>query len=131
MTTTPTAPDLPWSDATTKWEWLRESVAAYVGAPDADDAYVCDVTGQAAVLVVGFIGRAGVREADGTGTGAVPWYIASRAIVEVASELYHRRNAPNGVAQFTGLEGSPVRVARDPMLGAYPLLTPFVGAGIG
>lgn len=131
MTTGPAVPTLPWSDAATVWGWLRTAVAGYVGAPDADDTFVGEVTGEAAVLVVNFIGTAGVREPDGTGQGRVPYQVASRAIVEVASELFHRRNAPNGLAQFAGLEGAPVRVARDPMLGAYPLLTPFVGGGIG
>jgi len=34
------------------------------------------------------------------------------------------------VAQFTTLDGSAIRIARDPMVGAYPLLRRYVGWGI-
>ena len=62
-------------------------------------------------------------------TRVIPAGVKRRACLEVASELYHRRNAPNGVAQFAALDGAPVRVARDPMLGAYPILNRFVPGG--
>jgi hypothetical protein len=57
--------------------------------------------------------------------------ILNRAKIECGSELYHRRSAPNGVAQFATLDGgSAVRVARDPMIAAYPILVPYVGQGL-
>jgi len=56
--------------------------------------------------------------------------VLERAYLEVGSELFHRRSAPNGVMQFTTLDGSAIRVARDPMVGAYPLLKRFVGFGL-
>jgi len=61
----------------------------------------------------------------------VPATALLRARIECGSELFHRRSAPNGIAQFATLDGgSAVRVARDPMIAAYPILTPWVGQGI-
>lgn len=57
---------------------------------------------------------------------AVPATIRDQAVLTVASELFHRRSAPNGVAQFASLDGNPIRVAKDPMNSVYPLLMPFV-----
>jgi len=60
------------------------------------------------------------------GTATVPETVLDRAVLEVASELFHRRNAPSGISQFGAADGSVVRVARDPMVAAYPLLAPWV-----
>lgn len=60
------------------------------------------------------------------GTATVPAVIKDQAILLAASELYHRRSAPNGIAQFATMDGSPFRVAKDPMNAVYPLLLPFV-----
>jgi hypothetical protein len=60
----------------------------------------------------------------------VPNEIHRQAILICASELFHRRSAPNGIAQFASMDGSPVRVAKDPMGAVYPLLLPYVGYGI-
>lgn len=80
-----------------------------------------DVWTEAAALVDKYVG---------TARDAVPGPIWERAIIETASELYHRRNAPGGVlAQFSELGGSTVRLARDPMLGAYPLLDRWLPGG--
>lgn len=98
-----------------------DSLRAYVGAKPADADYVASCWGQAVALVNNFLG-AGVTSA--------PSEIVERAYLECGSELFHRRQAPNGVAQFAAADGAPVRVARDPMLGVYPLLTPYV-VGIG
>jgi len=57
---------------------------------------------------------------------AVPATIRDQSVLTVASELFHRRSAPNGVAQFAAMDGQPVRVAKDPMNSVYPLLMPFV-----
>jgi len=65
------------------------------------------------------------------GVAVVPADVLDRAKIECGSELYHRRSAPNGIAQFATLDGgSAIRVARDPMVAAIPLLQPFVGLGI-
>jgi hypothetical protein len=67
----------------------------------------------------------------GTDIVVIPVSVLTRAYVEVASELYNRRSAPNGITQFAAPDGSAVRVARDPLVAAYPLLSPFMRPGIG
>jgi hypothetical protein len=93
---------------------------SYVGAPDSDNTFVTACWDEATALVTKFVG-----------TATVPATVLLRAKIECGSELYHRRSAPNGVAQFATLDGgSAVRVARDPMIAAYPILVPYVGQGI-
>jgi hypothetical protein len=93
---------------------------AYVNAPSADDTFVQQCWEQAIAMVAVFVG-----------TAYVPESIRDRARIEVGQELYSRRAAPNGIAQYATFEGaSAIRVARDPMVGAYPLLQPYVGQGI-
>lgn len=60
----------------------------------------------------------------------VPEAIHWHAVLICASELYHRRSAPNGIAQFASMDGSPVRMGKDPMSAVYPLLQPYVGWGL-
>lgn len=91
----------------------------YVGAPDSDAAYVEECWDQATSLVDAYVGGE-----------TIPVAVLDRAYLEVGSELYHRRQAPNGIAQFASMDGSPIRVARDPMLGAYPLLQRYMVLGI-
>jgi hypothetical protein len=93
---------------------------SYVGAPDSDNTFVTACWDESVALVTKFVG-----------TATVPSTVLLRARIECGSELYHRRSAPNGIAQFATLDGgSAVRVARDPMIAAYPLLVPYVGQGI-
>lgn len=59
--------------------------------------------------------------------GLVPAVILDRATREVCSDLFARRNAPNGIVnqQFAGPDGAasaPARLHRDPLTPAYPLL---------
>lgn len=60
----------------------------------------------------------------------VPNEVHNQAILIAASEIYHRRSAPNGVAQFAAFDGQPVRVAKDPLNAVYPLILPFTGYGV-
>ena len=91
---------------------------AYVGTKETGDFIEgCLATGK--VLVANYIG-----------TKPVPTTISDQAVLTVSSELFHRRSAPNGIAQFADFGGQAVRVARDPMTSVYPLLLPFVGIGI-
>lgn len=60
----------------------------------------------------------------------VPDEIHRQAILICGSELFHRRSAPNGVAQFAAMDGSPVRVAKDPMNAVYPLLQRYTSYGV-
>lgn len=96
-----------------------DELKAYVGASHVDDDFVDSCWHEAIALVDKFVGSATVN-AD----------VLNRAYLECGSELFHRRSAPNGVAQFATLDGgSAVRVARDPMVAAYPILAPWVGLG--
>lgn len=96
-----------------------EDLREYVGGNSAQQDFIDSCWAEAVVLVEGFVG-----------TKEIPDEIMDRAYLEVGSELFHRRSAPNGIAQFASFDGSPVRVARDPMVAAYPILAPFVGPGL-
>jgi hypothetical protein len=96
-----------------------DNLKAYVGASDADNAFVSACWDEAHLLIDTYIG-----------TATVPAAIIARAKVEVGSELFHRRSAPNGIAQFATLDGSSaVRVARDPMIPAYSMLNRYMPSG--
>jgi hypothetical protein len=60
----------------------------------------------------------------------VPEDVLKQSILICSSELFHRRSAPNGVAQFASFDGSPIRVAKDPMNAVYPLLQRYVGYAV-
>lgn len=91
----------------------------YVGADATKNTDLAEVWAEAQALVVKEVGAA-----------LVPGPVMVRAIKECASELWHRRSAPGGVMQqFTDLDAAPVRMARDPMLGARPLLAPWLPGG--
>lgn len=97
-----------------------EELRLYCGAAASDVTFVTECVTQADALVTRFVGQA-----------SVPPAIVDRAVLEVGSELFHRRQAPSGIAQFATADGqSPIRVARDPMIAAYPILLPFTGVGI-
>ncbi len=87
----------------------------YVGATATDDAFVTDCLAEATLLVNNF--------AD---ANDVPASVMERAYLECGSELYHRRSAPNGIAQFSAFDGQPIRIARDPMTPVYSLLRRYV-----
>jgi hypothetical protein len=89
------------------------------GKTGKDDDYIQECLDEATALVEAFIGSA-----------TVPDVAKDRAVLETLSELYHRRNAPNGLSQFAGYDGQAVRVARDPMVGAYPILGRFMVIGL-
>ena len=93
------------------WEDLK----SYVGASDGDDSFVETCWDEANYLVNNF------ADAD-----LVPKKLMGRAYLECGSELYHRRSAPNGIAQFTSYDGSPMRIARDPMTPVYALLRRYI-----
>jgi hypothetical protein len=87
----------------------------YVGTKDASGfPQECLTAGLA--LVVQYIGTA----------TTVPTEIKDQATLMCASELFHRRNAPNGIAQFADFGGAAVRVGSNPMTAAYQVLLPFL-----
>lgn len=97
-----------------------DELRAYTNAAVGDDDFLTSCVTQATALVARFVG-----------TVTVPDAIVDRAALEVGSELFYRRQAPSGITQFATVDGaSAIRIARDPMVAAYPILTPWVGTGI-
>ena len=93
----------------------------FVGGNQSDRDFVSKCLAQAIMLVNAYCIR----------TPEVPEEILDNAYLQVGSELFHRRNAPSGIAQFSSLDGtSPVRVAKDPMTSVYPLLNRWVVSGV-
>ncbi|MGG7466041.1 hypothetical protein [Plantibacter sp. YIM 135347] len=98
-----------------------DDLSEYVHAKDDDSAFVKESWDAAVALVDQRIKSAHTP---------VPQTLVERAYLEVGSELYHRRQAPNGIVQFATLDGgAPARVARDPMVAAASLLAPFLPLG--
>lgn len=96
-----------------------EEFKAYVGTDEASD-FVEQCLDAGKQLVNAYIGA--IED--------VPHEVHVQAILICASEFFHRRSAPNGVAQFASFDGSPIRVAKDPMNAVYPLLQRFVGYAV-
>ena len=93
----------------------------YVGGNQSDRDFAEKCLAQAIMLVNAYCIR----------TPEVPEEILDNAYLQVGSELFHRRNAPSGIAQFSSLDGtSPVRVAKDPMTSVYPILNRWVSSGV-
>ena len=95
-----------------------ELLKNFVRASDIDDVYIAQCWEEAIALVTTF-----------AGSSNVPSAVLTRCYIECGSELFHRRSAPMGVSQFASADGTAVRVARDPLLGVYPLLRPYTGLG--
>ncbi|XCB30287.1 hypothetical protein RQN30_02315 [Arcanobacterium hippocoleae] len=62
------------------------------------------------------------------GSSEVPETVQLAACLTVARDLHTASQAPGGVYSPFG-DGGAVRLARDPMKGAYPMLAPFVEGG--
>lgn len=112
---------LPTTEDGDELQQLAERLRAYV-TPEArhvaiDDAYVTACASEALALV---------RQLVGSSVATVPAEIRQRAVIEAGSELFHKRQAPNGISQFADAAGTPMRVARDPMNVARVILQPFL-----
>jgi hypothetical protein len=92
-----------------------ENLKAYVGASSEDDVFVEECWDTALDLVASYIK-----------SSKIPPSILKRSYLEVGSELFQRRNAPLGVSQYAIADGNPVRIARDPLAGVYPLLNRYM-----
>lgn len=100
-----------------------ETLRAYVGA-DIDDADV-------SLLLQSALSAAAALVDKYVGVAVVPVEILDRCYLIVATDLFERRNAPNGIAnqQYATVDGigqAPMRVARDPMAGVYEILRRWV-----
>ena len=92
---------------------------AYIGTDESGD-FITGCLNSGKSLVENYIGE----------VTTVPNHVEDQSVLIAASELYHRRSAPNGIAQFASMDGSPVRMGKDPMSAVYPLLQPYVGWGL-
>ena len=104
----------------TELQQLTEKLRAYV-TPEArlvvvDEGFVTDCAAEAIALVGQLIGT----------VTTVPAEIRQRAIIEAGSELFNKRQAPNGISQYADAAGTPMRVAKDPMNVARVILQPFL-----
>lgn len=61
---------------------------------------------------------------------SVPAAVHDQAVLMVASEIFHRRSAPNGITQFADFGGQAVRLGKDPLSPAYALLMPYIGFAV-
>lgn len=91
---------------------------AYVGTDETSFPQECLTAGIS--LVERYIGEVTTVPAD----------VKDQAVYIASSELFHRRSAPNGISQFATMDGTAVRVARDPLTAVYPLLLPYCGFGV-
>ncbi|WP_130864633.1 hypothetical protein [Acidipropionibacterium timonense] len=71
-----------------------------------------------------------VRGKLGDGYDTCPQVILDQAGVIVAAELWRRRDAPGGVVNAWGDTTVPIRLARDPLTPALPILAPWATPGI-
>lgn len=114
--------------------WGAPDLIGYVnGSPSGDFEFASTCLVAAIALVARYCGEEEIHLAQSDpalSSSGVPKSILRRAVLEVGSELFHRRQAPNGIAQFATDGGAPIRVARDPMVAARPLLAPYLGVGI-
>jgi len=90
---------------------------AYIGT-DEDSTFVDECLTAGHALVTKFIG-----------TATVPVAVHDNAVLMASSELFYRRQSPQGVTQFAAMDGNPIRAAKDPMNAARELLRPYTSYG--
>lgn len=93
------------------WEQLK----AYIRASDDDDDFVQECLADATELVTDYVGDKFVPEVK-----------LDLAIKVTGRDLYAQRDSPQGVGQFTDMNNNPIRVARDPLTAAKPILRKYV-----
>jgi hypothetical protein len=93
-----------------------ETLRNYIGASALEDDFIGECLTTAELLVNEYCGK----------LAKIPQSVKERCYLEVGSELYHRRTAPMGVAQFATFDAAPVRIARDPLVGVYPILDRYI-----
>ena len=97
-----------------------DNLLDYVGGQESDRDYIEKCLAQAMMLVNAYCIR----------TPEIPEEILDNAYLQVGSELFNRKNAPSGIAQFSSFDGTPVRVAKDPLTSSYALLNRWVVNGV-
>lgn len=91
------------------------ALALYLNA-NPEEPLLSDLLAESEELVTTYLGADGQQRC--------PTVTRDLAVKSLASELYARRNAPGGVAQWVP-EGQPVRLARDPLVAVKSLLAPY------
>lgn len=91
----------------------------YVGT-DEDSLFVTNCLDAGKALVARYIGT----------VTTVPTHINDEAVLIASSELFYRRQSPQGVTQFATMDGSAIRAGKDPMAACYPILAPWVGYSV-
>lgn len=102
-----------------------------LGTAGADDpaktAYLQGCITRAVQLLADYIGP-DYENADGTETPIVPPTVLDGLQLEVAAELYSRKDNVGGAGQAPVLEGAvPVRAPRDPLARVLPTLRRYAG----
>lgn len=59
----------------------------------------------------------------------IPTTVQNHVLTTVARELETREKSPGGVFAAFGEHDSGIRLARDPLTMAYPLMRPYIGGG--
>lgn len=96
---------------------LRAYLKAGAGVSDADLTAVLTVAGQL------------IADETATTRATVPPELLARCVLEVAAEMYRRRDSSTGQSQYASFaEGGtqPVRGSRDPLTQVRPILRRFV-----
>jgi len=93
------------------WETLK----GYIRAGDDDDVFIERCFDDATELVNDYVGETYIPEAK-----------LALAILKTGGELYSQRDAPGGISQFSDMNANPIRVARDPLTAAKPILRKYV-----
>lgn len=70
-----------------------------------------------------------VQEPISVRVSSVPNEVLERAYIEVGADLFYRKQAPQGISQFTSVDGSAIRLRRDPLDAVRPMLAPYLPGG--
>lgn len=117
-------------------EALVTEFGAYVSTTPASNSFVQSSV-EKAVAYLGTkplttVGEATVEDGFLTPGGVelkIPEETYREEVMELAADIFYRRQAQNGVVSINALEGVPVRVARDPYKACDERLVRWVGLG--
>ena len=96
-----------------------EQFREYIGT-DEVSTFVTNCLDAGKALVARYIGE----------VTTVPSHVHDEAVLIASSELFYRRQSPQGVTQFATMDGSAIRAGKDPMAACYPLLQGWVGYSV-
>lgn len=88
----------------------------YGGDSSGDDAYIERTYATAVALVATDLGGDIFN---------VPVEVLDRVHLLVGADLFHMRGTKNGVSQFASPDAGAIRIGRDPLQAARPILAPY------